>query len=176
MSFREMAFNMDKKEPRIGLLKTQFQKQVRNVKVVGRIQQASAPPAPLLVRGRSAITGGYEFTFAPVGGSNVAGYKVYKSLANNVVTAEETAFVPQPPLGQGRTITHQHITSGSFFFWLASVNHAGRVGTKVPMAGAAEPVPTSTSAITGGNTSAGSGFGSGGGAAGKQLLRRALAE
>lgn len=165
-----MAFNAGGKDLHaIFKLRTQVQKNVRNIKT-NSVQQASAPPAPILVQGKSAITGGFEFQFSPIGGSQVAGYKVYKSLVNSENTAQEIDYIAQPPLGQNKSLTYQHITAGSYFFWVAAVNDAGKTGRKVPMAGAPEPIPISGTSgsgnTTGGNTSAGSGIGSGGGAAG----------
>ena len=171
MSFKEMAFNSGGKDQHtVFKMRTQMQKNVRNIETTSRTQQSSAPPAPILVQPKSAITGGFEFSFSPVGGSFVAGYKVYKSLVPDSKTGTEISFITQPAPGQ-RALTHQHITAGDFFFWVASVSHDGKIGTKVPMSGAPEPKPSSagtgSGVTTGGNTSAGSGIGSGGGAAGR---------
>lgn len=166
-----MAFGND--QHTVFKLRTQIQKNVRNIETTSRTQQSSAPAAPILIQPRTAIPGGFEFSFAPVGGSFVAGYKVYKSLVGDAKTAQEVAFITQPAPGQ-TSLTHQHITAGSFFFWVASVSHDGKIGTKVPMAGAPEPTVSATGSgmTTGGNTSAGSGIGSGGGAAGRGRISR----
>jgi hypothetical protein len=174
MSFQQMAFRTTAKDNRVisgyYTVKTQVQKNVRNIETTLRTQQSSAPPAPLLIKGKTAITGGFEFQFKPVGGNTIAGYKVYKSLMSNVKNAGEFDFIPQPPNGQS-VVNYQHITSGAYSFWLAAVNHDGKTGSLVPMAGAPEPLPVAGQPGTG---SAGSGIGSGGGAAGRSKIALVL--
>ena len=135
---------------------------------------ATYPPAPTIAETRTAITGGFEFAINVVGGRNVAGYNIYSSTTNNSNIAKLIQYQPQPPIVSPlQTLKIQDTTAASPFYWVASVNQAGKESVRMPMAGTAAPVPPPTSPLPPGGSS-GSGSGGGGGRAGGPVGRSPL--
>lgn len=129
--------------------------------------QATYPPAPTIAETRTALAGGagFEFAINIVTSGHVSGYNVYSSTTNNPNVATLLKFLPQPPIVSQqvqRSIKFQDVTAASPFYWVASVNDAGRESSRLPIAGTAAPTPPPT----GGSPSGGSGSGSGGGGGG----------
>ncbi len=123
------------------------------------------PPAPTIAQGKTAITGGFEFTINVVNGRNVAGYNVYSSPTNNPAIGTLVRFLPQPQVNTSvNTIKFQEITVASPFYWIASVNTAGSESARILAAGNPSPRPNPTQPNPAGG---GSGFGQSGGG-GKQ--------
>lgn len=121
----------------------------------------SYPPAPTIAQGKTAITGGFEFTINLVTSRNVSGYNVYSSTVNNPAVAKLIRYLPQPPVSSRlNSIKFQETTAVSSFYWVASTNSAGKESTRILAAGNAAPIPNPTSPSPSGG---GSGFGSGGG-------------
>lgn len=127
---------------------------------------ASYPPPATVAQTKTAITGGFEFAINIVNSSNVAGYNVYSSLTNNSNIAKRIKYVPQPRINAKlQTEKIQDITALNPFYWVAAVNGAGKESVRVPMTGAAAPIPAPTnSAPAVGSSGAGSSGGRGGGA------------
>lgn len=131
--------------------------------------QATYPPPPTLVQQKTAITGGFEFTFNIVGGPNMAGYNIYSSTTNNPNIATLIQYQPQPPIVRpGQSIKIQDTTAAAPFYWVASVNASGKESSRVPMAGNPAPSPPPTQPLpSGGSSGSGSGGGRGGGPIGR---------
>lgn len=119
------------------------------------------PPAPTIVQSKTAITGGWQFTFNVVDGLRIAGYNIYSSLVNNPNVASRVRFMSQPAsVSSTDTLTFQETNSASPFYWVASINSAQRESARIPASGVASPVPSPTKPEPVGG---GSGLGSGGG-------------
>lgn len=128
--------------------------------------QATYPPAPTISETRTALAAGagFEFAINVVGGKNVSGYNVYSSTTNNANIAKMIKFVPQPPIVSAtQSLKIQDITAASPFYWVATVNGAGKESARVPIAGNPAPTPPPTAPLPPGGSS---GSGSGGGATG----------
>jgi hypothetical protein len=121
------------------------------------------PPAPTINSKKTAISNGFAFTFNIVSGS-VAGYNIYKSIINNPNVATLLDFKAQPPIVQAlQSIRIQDIDSGSPFYWVASVNAAGKESARIPVTGNS-PAPSPAQPLpTGGGSGSGTGGGGGGG-------------
>lgn len=123
--------------------------------------QGTYPPAPTIRESRTAITGGFEFAINVVSAKRVAGYNVYSSTTNNAAVAKLIRFVSQPSVtAPYQSITVQDITAASPFYWVATVNSAGKESARVPIAGAVAPTPNPSKPLPSG---AGGGTGSAGG-------------
>jgi len=123
--------------------------------------QGTYPPAPTIVQSKTAITGGWQFTFNVVDGIRISGYNIYSSLTNNPNIAKRVRFMSQPSsVDTTATLIFQEITSASPFYWIASINSAQKESARIPASGVASPVqnPTKPEPVGGG-----SGLGSGGG-------------
>jgi hypothetical protein len=129
--------------------------------------QGTYPPAPTISETRTALAGaaGFEFAINIVSSKTVAGYNIYSSLTNNPNIATLIQYQPQPPIvTQVQSLKIQDTTSASPFYWVASVNTAGKESARVPIAGNPAPVPQPTSPLpSGGSSGSGSGGGSVGG-------------
>lgn len=126
-----------------------------------RVFSATYPPAPTIKQGKTAITGGYEFTVNVVNSGNISGYNIYSSAINNPNVATLIRHQPQPPYVTAlQSIKIQDITSANPFYWVASVNAAGKESTRILVSGNASPVNVNQPLPSGG----GSGSGAGGGA------------
>lgn len=126
-----------------------------------RVFSATFPPAPTIKQGKTAVTGGYEFTVNVVNAHNIEGYNIYSSLTNNPNVATLVRHQSQPPYVTAmQSFKIQDITSANPYYWVASVNAAGKESPRVSITGNASPVNVNQPLPSGG----GSGFGAGGGA------------
>lgn len=125
--------------------------------------QATYPPAPTVAEKATAITGGFEFTINLVSSPNVTGYNIYSSPTNNPNIATLIQYQQQPPLTSlSKSLKIQDITAATPFYWVATVNNAGKESARIPMTGVAAPMPPPTSPIPPGGSSGGGSSGGGG--------------
>jgi hypothetical protein len=140
---------------------------VRTQPSSGTVQRrfaATYPPAPTISQGLTVITNGFEFSFNVVGKGGISGYNIYSSTVNNPAVAKLLQFQAQPPIvAPLQTVKIQDITAASPFYWIASVNAAGRESARVSVAGNPAPVNTAVSLPPGAASGSGSGGGRGGG-------------
>ena len=127
--------------------------------------QSTYPTAPTIKQGATAITGGFQFVFNVVSGPNVAGYNIYRTTVNNPAVGTLIQYQAQPPIVQPlQSITVQDITTATPYYWVASVNSAGKESARISAMGSPSPVPNPTKPLpSGGASGMGAGGGRGGG-------------
>lgn len=132
---------------------------------LARTFKGTYPAAPTVKLGKTAITGGYEFSWNLSSGHAMKGYNVYRSEILNPSVADLIKFLPQPPARtQNYAMTYQDITAITTpYYWVASVNSGGTESARIIMQGAASPIPRPSSSKSDGG---GSGANSGGGMVG----------
>jgi len=95
----------------------------------------------------------------------VAGYNIYRTTVNNPAVGTLIQYQAQPPIVQPlQSITVQDITTATPYYWVASVNSAGKESARISAMGSPSPVPNPTKPLpSGGASGMGAGGGRGGG-------------
>lgn len=151
MSFRDLAFGLKRREIepliRVRRLETRQRAQAKGSQ---RKQSGSAPPSLTVSQTTTAIPEGLEFKFNLVDHPAVKGYTVYRNSINQSGTAEQIAFLEQPPDVVGKLRHFQDTVGGGVtrYYWVEPVNEGGTGAGRVSMQGGTTPTASGGSAIT----------------------------